>query len=180
MKIKNLYFQTEYNHVPPYTYSEREEIMNYGHYNQPLAHPFGANFRELVNFIKYNYKRFYFNYEFLYSIYGEDPAGKNYGKDIYKPYNTRVSDYNNFIGQGIKTRLLYQNINASYLINPLYNLNFTIGAVFRNLKTDISVSNTSYVYIGLRTSLRILRFLNFCNLFCVNFIENLKKYLCLN
>jgi len=83
-KIKNLYFQTEYNRVPPYTYSEREEIMNYGHYNQPLAHPFGANFWESVNFLKYNYKRFFFNYEFLYSIKGLDPTGKNYGGDIYK------------------------------------------------------------------------------------------------
>lgn len=155
-KIKNLYFQTEYNRVPPYTYSEREEIMNYGHYNQPLAHPFGANFWESVNFLKYNYKRLFFQYEFLYSIYGQDPQGKNYGSDIYKSYNTRVNDYGNFIGQGIRTRLLYQNISASFLINPAYNLNFTIGAVFRNLKTDISTSNTTYIYIGLRTSLRNL------------------------
>ena len=155
-KIKNLYLQAEYNRVPPYTYSEREEIMNYGHYNQPLAHPFGANFWESVNFIKYNYKRFYFSYEFLYAIYGQDPAGKNYGKDIYKSYNTRENDYGNFIGQGIKTRLLYQNISASFLINPAYNLNFTVGAVFRNLKTDVSTSQTNYIYIGLRTSLRNL------------------------
>jgi len=155
-KIKNLYFQTEYNRVPPYTYSEREEIMNYGHYNQPLAHPFGANFWESVSFLKYNYKRFFFSYEFLYSIYGEDPPGMNYGKDIYKSYNTRVQDYGNFIGQGIRTRLVYQNISTSFLINPSYNLNFTIGVVFRNLKTDTFTSNTNYFYIGLRTSLRNL------------------------
>lgn len=155
-KIKNLYLQTEFNYVPPYTYSEQFERINYGHYNQPLAHPFGANFWESVNFIRYHYKRYYFQYEFLYSILGKDPPGKNYGGDIYKSYNTRVREYGNFVGQGIRTRLLYQNISASFLINPSYNLNLTVGAVFRNLKNDVSSSQTNYFYISLRTSLRNL------------------------
>lgn len=154
--IKNLYFQTEYNQVPPYTYSEREEIMNYGAYNQPLADPFGANFRESVSFLKYNYGRWFFSYQFLWSIYGTDPPGMNYGGDIYKSYNTRVKDFGNYIGQGIRNRLLYQDIRASFLINPAYNLNFTVGAVLRNLKTEGNVTHTSYIYVGLRTSLRNL------------------------
>ncbi len=155
-KIKNLYLQTEFNYVPPYTYSERIERINYGNYNQPLAHPFGANFWESVNFIKYNYKRLFFSYEFLYSIKGLDPSGMNYGGNIYKSYNTRVSNYGNYVGQGIRTRLIYQNLSASFLINPAYNLNFTMGVVFRNLKSNISSQNTHYFYIGLRTSLRNL------------------------
>ena len=73
-KIKNLYFQTEFNYVPPYTYSERIERINYGHYNQPIAHPFGSNFWESVNFLKYNYKRLFFQYEFLYSIVTPQPS----------------------------------------------------------------------------------------------------------
>ncbi|UBM62443.1 hypothetical protein LA303_00330 [Candidatus Sulfidibacterium hydrothermale] len=155
-KIKNLYFQTEFNYVPPYTYSERIERINYGNYNQPIAHPFGANFWESVNFIRYNFKRFFFNYEFLYSIKGQDPPGMNYGGDIYKSYNTRVSDYGNYVGQGIRTRLWYQNFSTSFLINPAYNLNFTIGIVWRNLHSDVTDENTHYFYIGLRTSLRNL------------------------
>ncbi len=155
-KFNNFYFQTEFNYVPPYTYSERIERINYGHYNQPIAHPFGANFWESVNFIKYNYKRFFFNYEFLYSIKGLDPPGKNYGGDIYKSYNTRESDYGNYVGQGIRTRLIYQNLSASFLINPAYNLNFTLGVVFRNLHSDVADENTHYFYLGLRTSLRNL------------------------
>jgi hypothetical protein len=151
--VENLFLQTEFNWVPPYMYSQREAIKNYGHYNQPLAHPFGANFWESVNFIRYNYKRLYLNYQFIYSIYGEDPEGLNYGKDIYKSYNTRVSDYGNFIGQGIKTTLLYNNISISYLINPAYNLNFTVGYINRNLKTDANTHTTNYIYFGLKTSI---------------------------
>ena len=156
LNVKNLYFQTEFNYVRPYTYSEAVERINYGNYNQPLAHPFGSNFWESVNFIKYNYKRLFFSYEFLYSIKGLDPPGKNYGGNIYKSYNTYVNAYGNYVGQGIRTRLIYQDLKASFLINPAYNLNFTMGVVFRNLKSDVSTQNTHYFYIGLRTSLRNL------------------------
>ena len=155
-KIKNLYFQTEFNWVRPYTYSHREPIKNYGHYNQPLAHPYGANFWESVSFIKYNWKRIFINYQFLYSIYGDDPPGMNYGKDIYLSYNTNVEDYDNHVGQGIKTTLVYNDINLSYLINPAYNLNFCIGYTNRQLMSDTDSHTTNYFYVGLRTSLRNL------------------------
>lgn len=151
--IKNLYFQTEYNWVRPYTYSQKTPIINYGHYNQPIAHPYGANFWESVNFIRYNYKRIFFNYQFIYSIYGDDPPGMNYGKDIYLSYETRVQDYDNYVGQGIETKLLYNKISVSYLINPAYNLNFTFGYVNRNLKTDTDTHTTNYIFMGLKTSI---------------------------
>ena len=153
MGLKNLYFQTEFNWVRPYMYSHKTTLKNYGHYNQSLAHPFGANFWESVNFIRYNYKRFFFNYQFIYSIYGEDPEGMNYGKDIYKSYDDRVQDYDNYVGQGIETKLLYHNISASWLINPAYNLNITIGYINRNLKTNTNTHTTNYFYLGLKTSI---------------------------
>jgi hypothetical protein len=155
-RIKNLYFQAEYNWVRPYTYSQREPLKNYGHYNQPIAHPYGANFWELLSFIRYNYRRFFFNYQFIYSVYGDDPAGMNYGKDIYKDYNTRVSDYGNHIGQGIETNLIYNKFSISWLINPAYNFNFTVGYVNRTEKTDAETLNTNYFFFGLKTSLRNL------------------------
>lgn len=151
--VKNLFLQTEYNWVRPYVYSHRTSLNNYGHYNQPLAHPRGANFWESVNFLRYNYKRFYFNYQFIYSIYGEDPEGLNYGKDIYKSNTTRVSNYGNYIGQGIETRLLYNDISISWLINPAYNLNFTVGYINRNLRTNANTHTTNYIYFGLKTSI---------------------------
>ena len=51
MGIKRLDITAEYNMVRPYTYShDRAEegivISNYTHYNSPLAHPLGSNFRE--------------------------------------------------------------------------------------------------------------------------------------
>ena len=52
-KIKNLHFQMEYNQVRPYSYAHSTSSQSYTHYNQPLAHPLGANFKEGVIFLNY-------------------------------------------------------------------------------------------------------------------------------
>ena len=61
--IKNLFLQGEFNLVRPYMYSHWSGESNYGHYNQPLAHPWGGNFYEIIARAQYNYKRFYFQYK---------------------------------------------------------------------------------------------------------------------
>jgi len=152
-KTKNLYLQLEYNRVRPYTYSHWSTLQNYGHYNQPLAHPQGANFWELLTIIKYHRDRLYLNYKFIYAKYGENIGGENYGKDIFLDYNTHVQDYNNTIGQGLTTNLIYNTIELSYLINPSYNLNFVLGYTSRIAKSDLGRHTTNHIYIGLRTSI---------------------------
>lgn len=153
-KIKNLYFQTEYNEVRPYTYAHSSPIKNYGHYNAALAHPIGGNFKESVTFLKYHFKRLYFSYQFQYAQVGEDASDSlNYGRNIYKSYNTRVSDYDNFVLQGLKTKIIYNDITASFLINPSYNLNLAVGYTYRSSKNDVETMNTSFFHIGLRTSI---------------------------
>jgi hypothetical protein len=43
--LKNLFFQLEYNQVQPYVYAHWD-MQNFSQYNQALAHPLGANFKE--------------------------------------------------------------------------------------------------------------------------------------
>lgn len=152
-KVKNLYAQVEYNRVRPYTYSHISGMHNYGHYNQPLAHPFGANFWESIAILRYSRDRLFLSYKFIYSKYGEDPEGENYGKDIYKSYETRVQEYDNEVGQGINTSLIYNNVEISYLINPSYNLNAVIGYTSRVTSSSVEKNTTNFIYIGIRTSI---------------------------
>ncbi|MEX0636266.1 MAG: capsule assembly Wzi family protein, partial [Ferruginibacter sp.] len=49
--VKNLDLQFETNRVRPFTYSHKDTIGNYTHYNQPLAHPLGANFQEFIGIV---------------------------------------------------------------------------------------------------------------------------------
>ncbi|QEC50901.1 hypothetical protein [Anseongella ginsenosidimutans] len=38
-RVKDLNWLLEFNTVRPYTYSQRDPLINYAHYNQPLGHP---------------------------------------------------------------------------------------------------------------------------------------------
>jgi hypothetical protein len=88
-----------------------------------------------------------------YILYGADSANINYGKDIFQSYNNHPKDYDNFVGQGIKTTVIYNDLRVSYLINPRTNLNISLGISNRMESSSIADINTSYIYFGIRTSL---------------------------
>lgn len=158
-KIQNLNFLTEFNTARPYTYSQRSSLLNYGHYNQPLAHPFGANFKEYLAIVDYSFKRFQFFLQGNIAEYGLDPADANFGKDIFKPYTTRNTaqgDYGNHTAQGTKTNFAYLDGRTSFLLNPKTNLRIELGAVFRNEKNSLMNDKTTWLTLGLRSSFRNL------------------------
>lgn len=154
--IKNFNTQIEYNQVQPYTYSFKDPLQSYTHYNQPLAHPLGANFREFVSFLNYRYKRFYFAAQFNYSQTGLDTLNSDWGQNIFKSESLAENGYdsqNNQLLQGVKTEILYGNISCSYVFNPKTNLCFTVGATLRKLNNEFSNTNSNYFYLGISTSL---------------------------
>ncbi|MEI2709900.1 MAG: hypothetical protein V9E96_12960 [Chitinophagaceae bacterium] len=51
--IKNLDVQVETNVVRPFMYASTDSFSSYNHYNQPLAHPLGANFKEYIGIVRY-------------------------------------------------------------------------------------------------------------------------------
>ncbi|MGQ1786644.1 MULTISPECIES: hypothetical protein [unclassified Saccharicrinis] len=156
--INKLDFLTEYNQVRPYTYSHRETITNYAHYNQELAHPLGANFRESVTKVKYQYRRFVFNAELMFAMYGKDLSddedAPSFGQNIFRDNDYRPEDYGNSIGQGLRTNLTYLDGNMSYLINPRNNFNIAAGLRIRKESNDQETKNTQMVWFAVRTSIR--------------------------
>ncbi|MEQ7800889.1 gliding motility protein RemB [Pedobacter sp. ASV1-7] len=155
-KVENLNYLFEFNTARPYTYAHFERLSNYGAMNQPLAHPMGANFKEVLGILNYSYKRFDLQGQITYARYGLDPEGMNYGKDIFKGYDTRVADYDNKIGQGIKTNLYFAEGRASYLLNPKYNLRLELGGVLRRETNNLKNTNTALFTFGLRSTFRNL------------------------
>lgn len=154
--IKNLNFLVETNNVKPYTYSARSAIENYSNNSEPLAHPWGANFRELVGLLNYSYKRFDFSGETDLGYYGFDISGINYGKDIFKVYTTPARVYGNYIGQGVTTNMVFLEGKVAYLLNPRYNLRIELGGIFRDEKNTAFHDKTAMLTIGLRSSFRQL------------------------
>ena len=161
-KVDNLLLQAEYNRVRPYTYSHNTQILNYANFNEPMAHLWGANFRELVLIGRYNYKRWFGDAKFIIGQRGfdfnTDEDSFSYGGDIYRDYNDRNADTGIEIGQGNKTNSFMTEVQAGYLLNPETNLKLFTNIVYRDFNPDAITastvdSNTLWFSIGVRTDL---------------------------
>ncbi len=152
---KNLDVQLEYNQMRPYTYSSDNGVSNYSHQNQPLAHPFGANFKEVVAIGNYRYKRLFLQGEIMLADWGADSSDTlSYGKDVLKPNTLRVNDYGNVIGQGVATKTILLDGSISYLINPRNNFNIVLGLKSRSQTVNEIDAKNTFFYVGIRTSLK--------------------------
>lgn len=155
-RVKNLNYLLEYNIVRPYTYQHFTSISNYSNYGEPLAHPRGANFREIVGIANYSWNRFDFSLQGVYSLYGTDPAsGLNLGGDIFQSYSSIPNMYGNSIGQGVRNDLYFVDAKAAYVLNPKYNLRFEVGYTQRyNYVEEGATQKSGVISIGLRSSFR--------------------------
>jgi len=154
--VKNLNYLVETNNAKPYTYSERSVVQNFSENSEPLAHPWGANFRELVGLLNYSYKKFDFSGELDYGHYGLDINGLNYGKDIFQLYTIPAKQFGNYTGQGLTTNMFYMEGKVAYLLNPKYNLRIELGAILRDEKNSQFNNKTTMLTVGLRSSFRSL------------------------
>lgn len=154
--IKNLFLQTEFNTVRPYVYDEKIPAINYTHYNEALAHPLGANFRELIVKGSYRLKRWFVSGEFLVARSGGDTANSHWGRNIYENENDAqmgLDSYNNRTGQGVKTDLSYATLGLNYLMNPMTNSRFTFQFTHRKEKIAGVGNGINFFMIGFSTNL---------------------------
>ena len=166
--IERLTFQTEYNYVRPYTYSHHNPEQNYAHYNQPLAHPLGANFSEVLFMAQYKWKRFEIDARVMRAKYGGDFNGDtiSYGSNLYLSTGSyaqehglvgmgsgRPSDFGIEMYQGNLTKIDYRSLNLSYIINPYTNLKINLGLTFRNSYNDDDEVKTQFINFGIMSDL---------------------------
>ena len=166
--IDRLTLQTEYNYVRPYTYAHHNPQQNYAHYNQPLAHPLGANFSELLFMANYKWKRFEIDAKIMFAKYGGDFKGDtvSYGSNVYFSTGNyaqeaglvgmgsgRPSDYGIEMYQGNLTTIDCKSLNISYIINPYTNLKINVGLTFRNSHNDDEDEKTQFINFGIMSDL---------------------------
>ena len=144
--ISNLDLQLEYNYARPYTYSHSSIYSSYANYNQAMAHPLGANFKEFIGIIRFQpIPKLSLTGKLIIANYGLDLANSNFGKDILKDYNTRNSDEGNFTGQGIATDLIFTDFTASYMI--WHNTFFDAKLLYRSQDSaDVQFNQKSTIY----------------------------------
>lgn len=135
--ISNLDLQLEHNRVRPFTYSHRDSVANYTHYNQPLAHPLMANFSELIGIARYQpAPKWYIVAKLIHYTQGRDSSARSFGSNIFLPNIPpyRQGDFGYDIGSGWKTKVTYASLQVSYELRENIFLDFT--AIARKLDTE--------------------------------------------
>jgi hypothetical protein len=151
--IRNLDLQIESNRIRPFTYSHTDSIANYTHYNQPLAHPLGANLQEWIGTARYQpAPKWTIQAKAFYFMQGKDTGNVSYGGNIFlpniPPYRTAEFGYN--IGAGIRSKTALTSLLISYELKP--NFYIEANTVYRKegATTVSSAKSTSVFYLGVR------------------------------
>jgi hypothetical protein len=154
-KLRDFNYLFEYNTVKPYTYAGSNQIVAYAQYNEPLADPLGANFKEFVGMLNYSIGRLSLQGQFNYAEYGADATHvQDNGGDVNKPIPATATT--NVLGQGIPTKLYFGEGTVSLLINPKYNLRLEGNLLYRTETSAITNSKTLLFTFGLRSTFRNL------------------------
>ena len=150
--IKNLDLQGEVNFVRPYTYTNTiDSSTNFTNFNQPLAHPLGANFREFIFIAKLQpAAKVYMTAKLFYHEQGLDSAGFNMGSDVFRSYDTRPRDYGFKIGSGILAKSLLTSFTLSVETLPNFFIEGNVSYRTYTVPTNNINTNELFYTLGVR------------------------------
>jgi hypothetical protein len=141
--ISNLDLQGEINVVRPYMYSHNTTYGNYSSYQQPIAHPLGANFKEITGVLRYQpLPRLSIKGKLSLMQVGRDSlAGASWGGNILRKNSLRPRELGNTIGQGVPTDILFGNLTITWMLK--HNLLLDASLVIRQSKSNMAVYNNN-------------------------------------
>ena len=150
--IKGINLLAEYNQTQPYTYGHRTILQNYSHMNQALAHPLGANFKEILLLAEYKKDSWSFNLKITSANIGLDSLNTHYGQNIFVSDHDASTggqvSYGNFNGQGVATQI------NTILAEVAYSLKWfdLFGSVYyRTKKSNLLDQKSLWYSVGFRT-----------------------------
>ncbi|WP_187264642.1 hypothetical protein [Pontibacter beigongshangensis] len=153
--LPNLDLQGEGNLIRPYTYQHMDKFTNYQHYNQPLAHPIGANLYELIGIIRYQpLPRLNLTAKAIATRYGQDQVigtdTINWGNNVNLSYTQRPGAYGHSIAQGIRTNQLHLDLTASFQLR--HNVFVDLKQILRNTDSNGNSldRNTAFTSVAFR------------------------------
>ena len=145
--IDHLDGRVEYNLIRPYTYSHYD-ATSYSNSRQPLAHPLGANLKELNASVRYQpTKRLAIDARVVNIITGEDTIrSRPYGQNVLSPYYKHPNETGNFIGQGIATNIFIAGVDISYQF--MHNMYAELHYFYRRKDSAINTLDQTTNYFG--------------------------------
>ncbi|NVK83365.1 MAG: hypothetical protein HWE21_03535 [Cytophagia bacterium] len=152
--IDNLDLQAEFNVARPYFYAYERPALSYSNYRNPMAHPMGANLKEIALVGRYQpFPKLYVTGKLIRTEYGEDNGGINYGGNVLADTDNRTGNTGVFVGQGVATTNTYLELTGSYML--LHNVFLDWKNIIRKKDSEIDArsSNTFISMLSLRWNL---------------------------
>lgn len=142
LNVNNLDLRVEANFLRPYFQAYKRPALSYTNYRNPLAHPMGANLKEVLFEGRYQpFRKLNLIGKLFLTQYGEDKNNLNYGGNLLKSTNSRISNMGNTIGQGVGTTNSYVELIGSYMV--LHNLFIDLRTIYRSKQSDIESRSNS-------------------------------------
>lgn len=155
--MKGLSWQSEASVARPFIYTHGSSIQAWTHFNQPMAHPLGANFFEWVNLWQYRKQRLRIDAQFNYAVYGRDydsdnnGSVDNFGGNINRSYkNPFDGAFGHPLFQGRRTSLLFGSLAVSYPLPQLPGSEIFVQYTHRLEHTQLFETTNGFITAGVR------------------------------
>ncbi|MBK9196561.1 MAG: hypothetical protein IPO17_16575 [Flavobacteriales bacterium] len=161
-KLKTLMLRAEFNYARPFIYTHSDTRQNYAHAGQPLAHPYGSNFREMLVRAEWRKKRWMVSAHLSYATLGQDTGAYSWGSNIFRPESDRYStdgvrpdNYGYFLADPVEVNILFAEIIAAWTIDPRSGLRAEAAYVLRSRQPHGAANETTnWFRIGISANLR--------------------------
>ena len=143
--IDGLYLLAEHNAARPFMYAHRGTPTSYTHHGLPLAHPWGASFRETLLHANYQHKGMVFNLLYSFGPRSIDLGADfpNNGADPLRSYNDLTNLLGYFIGQNGGMFLHLLQFRAGYIVNAATGMRIEAGMTIRR-ETNVTLPSDQY------------------------------------
>lgn len=164
--FSGLDLQGEVNIARPFVYTHNSNTRNYTHFGQPLAHPLGANFREVVGVMRLQpLERWTLTARAMFAQQGLDTGNTNVGSDLLLDNRKRTLETGEFENYGFS--LLEGNITTTAMLDmtltymPWHNVFLDLRAIYRAQDQELAseLDNLSYIGCSFRVNTALRNYL---------------------
>ncbi len=150
--VRQLYLQAEFNQAlaNTYTMGQADIVQSWSHMGQPLAHPLGANFMEIVGIAYYEQQKFYGQLKFNSAVVKS--TGEGYSNDLLFPDELPEGEEL----QSYRLTVNVQELQVGHRLNVKTNMTGFVGVRNRVYAGRDNVTNSTFIFVGIRTNLNNL------------------------
>ncbi len=159
--VDGLALRAEWDFVRPFMFTHSDTRQNYAHMAQPLAHPYGSNFHEVLLHVGRDKGRWHYGLRGSMAWLGTDSV-YSYGNNIFRPESERPRNaLNQPVSFGYSTgdkhqmTLFHGEVHGGWMLDPNTGTRLQASALYRvRTPHEGPVSSTWVFNIGIACHFR--------------------------